>query len=27
LLRGQVVFEAGTHPAGPIGQKLLHRSA
>jgi len=27
LLRGQVVFADGAHPAGPIGAALLHRGA
>lgn len=26
LLRGQLVYDAGSHPAGPIGKPLLHRS-
>jgi allantoinase len=26
LLRGQLVYDGGSHPAGPIGKPLLHRS-
>jgi allantoinase len=26
VLRGQLVYDDGTHPAGPIGKPLLHRS-
>ena len=27
LVRGHTVFDRGSHPAGPIGNKLLYRTA